>query len=229
MTPAATGARPGRRADGYGYEQLAGDLEAVLDAFELPRAVIAGASMGAHTAARLRAAAPRAGRRAGPDHTRRSIPPSRASPAALAAWDALATGLREGGVEGFVAAYEAHREVPERYRETLLTVLRQRLSAHEHPDAVADALQRVPRSRPFEASGRARADRRARPSWSPAATSPIPSIRSPSASATPTAIPGARLLVEEPGRSPLAWQGGQLSRVLAELARHAAFATDVRT
>ena len=31
------------------------------------------------------------------------------------------------------------------------------------------------------------------------------------------AIPGARLLVEEPGQAPLAWQGAQVSRVLAEL------------
>ncbi len=31
------------------------------------------------------------------------------------------------------------------------------------------------------------------------------------------AIPGARLVVEEPGSSPIAWQGGQLSKVLAEL------------
>ena len=29
--------------------------------------------------------------------------------------------------------------------------MRQRLAAHEHPDAVADALEVVPRSRPFEA------------------------------------------------------------------------------
>ncbi len=34
--------------------------------------------------------------------------------------------------------------------ETVETVLRQRLSAHEHPEAVADALEVVPRSRPFE-------------------------------------------------------------------------------
>jgi pimeloyl-ACP methyl ester carboxylesterase len=34
------------------------------------------------------------------------------------------------------------------------------------------------------------------------------------------AIPGARLVVEEPGppaRSPIAWQGGALSRLIAEL------------
>jgi hypothetical protein len=31
-------------------------------------------------------------------------------------------------------------------------------------------------------------------------------------------IPGARLVVEEPGKSPIAWQGGQLSKVIAEVA-----------
>jgi pimeloyl-ACP methyl ester carboxylesterase len=32
------------------------------------------------------------------------------------------------------------------------------------------------------------------------------------------AIPGARLAVEDAGRAPLAWQGGQISRLIAELA-----------
>ena len=40
--------------------------------------------------------------------------------------------------------------VPEAWRATIGTVLRQRLAAHEHPDALADALEVVPRSRPFE-------------------------------------------------------------------------------
>ena len=31
------------------------------------------------------------------------------------------------------------------------------------------------------------------------------------------AIPGARLLLDEPGRSPLAWQGSQVSKVIAEV------------
>ena len=35
-------------------------------------------------------------------------------------------------------------------------------------------------------------------------------------------IPGARLVSEEPGRSPLAWQGGQLSKVIASVAESAA-------
>jgi pimeloyl-ACP methyl ester carboxylesterase len=35
--------------------------------------------------------------------------------------------------------------------------------------------------------------------------------------ATAAAIPGARLLVEEPGESPLAWSGSRLSKVIADV------------
>ena len=39
--------------------------------------------------------------------------------------------------------------VPDAWRETVIKVIRQRLALHEHPEAVADALEAVPRSRPF--------------------------------------------------------------------------------
>jgi hypothetical protein len=35
------------------------------------------------------------------------------------------------------------------------------------------------------------------------------------------AIPGARLVLDEPGRSPIAWQGSQLSKLIGELAEQA--------
>ncbi len=35
------------------------------------------------------------------------------------------------------------------------------------------------------------------------------------------AIPGARLVVEDEGKSPIAWQGGQLSKVIAGVASEA--------
>jgi hypothetical protein len=35
------------------------------------------------------------------------------------------------------------------------------------------------------------------------------------------AIPGARLVLDEPGRSPVAWQGSQLSKLIAEIAAEA--------
>lgn len=204
--------------EAYGYDALAADVLALMDDRGLDRAVIAGASMGGHTALRLALEHP--GRVAGlvvitpaydeEDH---------ASAASLARWDALSEGLRNGGVDGFVAAY-GEPAVPEATRATILTVLRQRLGAHEHPAAVADALRVVPRSVPF------------------GAVSDLAAVRVPTVvvadrdefdpghplavgEAYARTIPGARLLVEEPGRSPLAWQGGQLSRVIGELAAQA--------
>jgi hypothetical protein len=48
------------------------------------------------------------------------------------------------------------------------------------------------------------------------------------AEAYAAAIPGARLVSEEEGESPLAWQGGRLSAVIAEAASDAARAGLVR-
>jgi pimeloyl-ACP methyl ester carboxylesterase len=205
----------------YGYELLADDLAAVLDALGLQRAVLAGASMGAHTALRLALTQPQ--RVAALALITPSFDP--ASPRdddELARWDALARGLRDGGVEGFVRAYELDA-VPEAWRDTVARVLRQRLGAHEHPLAVADALEAVPRSRPFQ-----RLDELA----AVAVPTVVVASRDEADPGHPLAvgeryaeaIPGARLVVEEagsPARSPIAWQGGQLSRVIGELAERA--------
>ena len=209
---------PGRE---YGYEHLAADLLAVLDATGVQRAVLAGASMGAHTALALGLAHPeRVAALA--LITPAYDPDSHGDAVELDRWDALAAGLRDGGVDGFVAAYDL-AALPEPLRPTIETVLRQRMSAHEHPLAVADALEVVPRSRPFErldelstlsvpvlvVASRDEAD-------------PGHPLRVGEAYAA--AIPDAQLLVEEPGpplRSPIAWQGGQLSRAIAELSARA--------
>ncbi len=198
----------------YGYERLARDLEQVLDAEGIESAVIAGASMGAHTA--LRFALERPARVAALGVITPAYDPSaERSPQAYAHWDALAAGLREGGVEGFLAAYD-FASVPAAWRETVAQVMRQRLSAHEHPLAVADALEVVPRSRPFESFEQL---------GQITAPALVIASRDESDPSHPLAvgeryakaIPGARLLVEEPGQSPLAWQGGQLSKLLLEL------------
>lgn len=201
----------------YGYERLAGDLEAVLDALGIGRAVLIGASMGAHTAVRVALRRPE--RVAALGLITPSFDPSQArTPEAFARWDALARGLRQGGVEGFVRAYDLGT-VPPAWRETVERVIRQRLSAHEHPEAVADALEVTPRSRPFE-------DMRE------LAVVQVPTIvvasRDEADPGHPLAvgeryaqaIGGAQLIVEDAGpppRSPIAWQGGQLSKALGEL------------
>ena len=197
----------------YGYDELARDLRAVLDAVGVERAVLAGASMGAHTLLRFALEAPE--RVAGVVVVTPAFDPD--APRDFARWDALAEGLRSGGVEGFVAAYRVEDEVPEAWRETLVTVLRQRMSQHADLGALADALHATPRSRPYESLAQLGAldvpavvvaDRDEADPGHPLAVG----------EAYAAAIPRARLVVEDPGRSPLAWQGGQLSRVIAELA-----------
>ncbi len=207
--------------DAYGYDELGRDLESVLDRLGIDRAVLAGASMGAHTILWLALRAPQ--RVAGlvvitPGYD----PATQDDVARLARWDALADGLEHGGVEGFVAAY-GEPDVPEAWRETVLKVIRQRLALHEHPGGVADALRAVPRSRPFGALGELRAIER--PVVVVASEDEVdPGHPRALAEAYATAIPGSRLVTDEPGKSPVAWQGSQLSRVIAELAAEASIA-----
>lgn len=201
---------PGER---YDYGALADDLGELLDELGLERAVLAGASMGAHTALRYALAQPE--RVAALVLVTPAYDPE-AFPSGLDRWDALSAGLRSGGVDGFLEAY-GEPPVPEALRETVRTVLRQRLSRHEHPEAVADALREVPRSRPFADWADLRglelpvtvvADR----------DEPDPEHPLAVGERYAAEIPGARLVVEDPGRSPIAWQGGQLSKVIAAAA-----------
>ncbi len=210
---------PAPHAEAYGYPELTADIEAVLDAFELDRAVLAGASMGAHTL--LRFALEQPGRVGGlVVITPAFDPETNDEPERLARWDALAEGLRHGGIDGFLAAY-GEPAVPEAWRDTVIKVIRQRLALHEHPEAVADALHAVPRSHPF-----ARLDALG------AISLPVTVVASAD-EADPghpqdvgesyaAAIPGAELITDEPGHSPVAWQGSQLSRVIAAVAEKAA-------
>ena len=202
----------------YGYETLAADLLALLDDRGIDRAVLVGASMGTHTATRF--ALDHGDRVAGLVLGTPAYTPE-GDPTGYERWDALAEGLRSGGVEGFVRAY-GEPKVPERWRDTVI----------KRPAPAARPRTSTPRRSPTRStSSRARARSRrgtsspsstCRRSWSPAATRPIPATRSRPASATRTAIPGAELRSEEPGSSPLAWQGGQFSKVIAELASRVA-------
>ncbi len=202
----------------YGYPELVGDLQALLDELGIERAVLAGASMGAHTSLRLAMEHPE---RVGGlvVITPAYDPVDNDDPDRLARWDALAEGLRSGGIDGFVAA-QGEPRVPEQWRETVIKVMRQRLERHEHLGAVADALSAVPRSRPFESIDQL------------AAISVPVTVVASADEADPEhpqavgesyaeAIPGARLVTDEPGRSPIAWQGSQLSRLIAEVAEQA--------
>jgi pimeloyl-ACP methyl ester carboxylesterase len=189
-----------------------------MDERGVQRAVLAGASMGAHTILRLALEAPE--RVAALVIITPAYDPDEfGDPDSLARWDALGEGLRNGGVEGFVEAY-GDPGVPEAWRETVFRVIRQRLAAHEHPEAVADAIRATPRSRPF-------------PTIESLAAIDAPTVvvadRDDADPGHPLAIgeryaetiPGAELVVEEEGKSPIAWQGSQLSKIIAGVAERA--------
>lgn len=193
----------------YGYDELVRDAIAVMDAAGLERAAVAGQSMGSATAVGLALTHPE---RVSalvvitPAHEGR---PS----AGLDRWDRLADGLERGGPEGFLDAL-GPLALDERWREPVRTVILQRMARHEHPAAVAAALRGVPRTAAFDGldalegvsvptlivGSRDGAD---------------PDHPLATARAYAERIPGARLLVEDEGESPLAWRGGALSKAIA--------------
>lgn len=204
-----SGPAPG--SGGYTYAELAGDLGAIIDRFaERRRCVLAGHSMGAHTLA--------AHALAEPDRVAAIVAIGPASvgapaePATLAYWDRLADGLAEGGVEGFIAAYDHGLEPA--WRETLLRITRERLALHRHPEAVARALREVPRSLPFEGLGEL--EHLELPALVIGSHDDAdPGHPYAVAEAWAERLPDATLVSEPPGASPLAWQGGRLSREIA--------------
>jgi pimeloyl-ACP methyl ester carboxylesterase len=202
----------------YSYADLCGDLVVVLDALGIERTVLAGVSMGAHTCLRLALKLPE--RVAGLVVITPGFDPVEyADPERLARWDALSDALRADGIEGFAEAFGVQR-LPQAWREAVGRALRQRMAAHQHLDAVADALRAVPRSAPF-------ADFRALEQIECPAL--VIGSRDEADPAHPLQIaqryaerlPQGRFAVEDEGRSPLAWQGGRVSKLIAEVAAQA--------
>ena len=204
---------PAPEGQEYTYEEMARDLGRVIAERVVGAPVLCGDSMGCHTVAAY--ALERGAELAGVVLIRPvslGLPPPAES---LAYWDRLADGLESGGVEGFMHAYEADLNVAPEFRETVLRFTRERMSLHRDPEALARAVREVPRSIPFE--GIAELESLAVPTLVVASRDEAdPGHPFAVAEAWSEAIPGARLVSEEPGESPLAWQGGRLSRVIAD-------------
>jgi 3-oxoadipate enol-lactonase len=203
---------PAPEGEGYDYPELVKDLEALV-AKEVGdgRFVLAGHSMGAHTAVSYALRHPDrvAGLIAiGPTYTGTIAPES------LAYWDGRAAALESGGIDGFVEYIDRKQGIDAAWRDSVLRFTRERMLRHRHLDALAIALREVPRSRPFEAFGELEGLE-------------VPALIVASHDAAdpghPYAIareyaeqlPQARLVSEAEGQSPLAWQGGRLSREIA--------------
>ncbi|MDQ2630647.1 MAG: alpha/beta hydrolase [Actinomycetota bacterium] len=203
---------PAPAGEGYGYPQLVEDLERVVDS-EVgdERFLLGGHSMGAHTAVAYALRHP--GRLAGlaligPTY-RGEIEPS-----SLEYWDGLATALERDGIEGFVAYIGEKQGIDPRWRDSVLRFTRERMLAQGHPEALVEALRETTRSRPFESLGELAAIDV--PALVVASNDDAdPGHPYEAAVAYAEALPAGRLISEGEGESPLAWQGGKLSRALA--------------
>ncbi|HEX7293739.1 MAG TPA: alpha/beta hydrolase [Solirubrobacterales bacterium] len=203
---------PAPAGEGYGYPELVGDLDSVAETtVGGGRFVLVGSSMGAHAAVAYALRNP--GRLAGIV----LIGPAYDGPVGedeLAYWDGLAEALQGSGIDGFVEYIDRARDLDPAWRDTVLRFTRERMLRHRRLDAVGEALRQVPRSRPF---GELRElEALALPALVVASLDDAdPGHPRAVAEAYAERLPQARLVGEAAGESPLAWQGGRLSRTIA--------------
>lgn len=194
----------------YEYGDLVSDLRAVLDHLEVERAVLTGSSMGAATAMALALESPE---RVGALVQSTPAYASPPDPTAGSDWDRLAEGLERDGVDGFMAAFQP--SVGDRWQDSVRRLTRQRMERHRDLDAVARALRVVTRSAPF--GGLDDLERIEAPTLVVASRDEAdPEHPLAVAEAYVERLPNAELAIEEPGKSPLAWRGSQVSRAIAD-------------
>jgi pimeloyl-ACP methyl ester carboxylesterase len=200
---------PAPPGSGYEYPELREDLAAVIEEQAGGGPVLlAGHSMGAHTAVGFALEDP--SRVAGlvvigPAYE------GEIGEDSLRYWDGLGAALEQGGIDGFVAYIDRVQGIDPRWRDSVLRFTRERMERHRHPEALVRALREVPRSRPFGTM--AELEGLAVPTLVVASHDAAdPGHPYAVAEAYAARIPGARLVSEPEGQSPLAWQGGRLSR-----------------
>jgi pimeloyl-ACP methyl ester carboxylesterase len=204
---------PAPPGQGYDYPELVEDLESIVGATVGAdhRFVLAGHSMGAHTAVVYALRHPE--RLAGLV-TIGPVYRGEISSEALVFWDGLAAALEAGGVDGFVDYIEREQEIALAWRNSVRRFTRERMLLHRHPAALAEALRQVSRSRPFGAMEEL--ESLDLPALVVAShDSADPGHPREVAEAYAERLPRARLIGEREGESPLAWQGGKLSREIA--------------
>ena len=203
---------PAPERTAYEYADLVADLGHVIGDLGLDRPVLVGSSMGAATALALALEEP--------DRVSAlvQITPAfdgspREDPADLEHWDGLADALADADIDAFLERSEINA-VPERFRETALLAVRQRLERHRDLSAVSDAVRVVPRSQAFAGlDGLAGLDLPVLVVGSRDDTDPGHPLAVSEEYAR--RLPRARLLVEKEGESPLAWRGSSLSKAIA--------------
>jgi pimeloyl-ACP methyl ester carboxylesterase len=137
-------------------------------------------------------------------------------------WERMAAELERGGVDAFVEVAQPDG-LPERWREVAREATRQRMERHEHPEAVAKALRELPGSVAWKG-------------LEPLERLDVPVLIVGSRDEADTLhplgvaqeyerrLPRAELVVEEKGKSPLAWQGARLSGEIGDFLERVGYA-----
>jgi pimeloyl-ACP methyl ester carboxylesterase len=196
---------PAPPGEGYGYPWLLADLERVVAATvgEEPF-VLGGHSMGAHTAVAYALRHPQ--RLTGLVVIGPVTEPT--------SWEGLAAALEQGGVDGFVDYVDRNQDIDPAWRDSVLGFTRTRMLLHRHPQALVAALREISHSRPIDSL--AELEQLDIPALVVASHDDAdPGHPYAAAVAYAERLPRAKLISEERGESPLAWQGGRLSRELA--------------
>jgi 3-oxoadipate enol-lactonase len=204
----------------YEYGDLVEDLEAVLDRLGIERTALVGSSMGAATAMAFTL-----------EHPERVAALVQITPAYTGyartgdvdgdSWERMAAELERGGVDAFIEVAQPDG-IPEKWREIAREATRQRMERHQQPEAVAAALRQIPRSVAWKG-------------LEPLETLDVPVLivgsRDEADSLHPLGVaqeyerrlPRAELVVEEGGKSPLAWQGARLSGEIGDFLERAGY------
>src|SRR3954468_11026959 len=199
---------PAPARDAYEYADMVRDLDVVVASVDTP-VVLVGNSVGPATAGAYALEFPE--RVSALVQITPGFSGGSKGDADLEDWDRMAAGMARAGVEGFMEAFEPPEEP--KFREAALKFTRQRLERHEHPDAVADALRVVPRSVAFD--GLEELTKLELPALIVGSRDESdPGHPLELAQAYADALPNSELILEEPGESPIAWQGAQLSRAI---------------
>ncbi len=198
----------------YGYGEMAADLVATIDALEVDRALLVGGSMGLHTVLRVALSHPE--RVAGiVGITPGFDPADTLSKRDLHDASRTADLVRRHGVEGFLRALE---QIGDPLSVIAPDELRRRLSRHSDLEALANAIECVVRSRPFESLGDLAAIKiptlivGSRDKFDPRHPYQL-------AIAYAAALPRAELQCEPEGRAPIAWSRRRLGNLVLDFAR----------
>ena len=208
-------------AEGHEYADLVEDLGAVLAHLGIERTALVGNSMGAATAMAFAL-----------EHPERVAALVQITPAYTGyartgdvdgdSWERMAAELERGGVDAFVEVAQPEG-LPERWREIAREATRQRMERHQHPEAVAAALRRVPGSTAWK--GLEPLERLEVPVLIVGSRDEADALHPLGvAQEYERRLPRAELVVEESGKSPLAWQGARLSGAIGDFLERVGYA-----